>query len=248
MTGRKIMLFIFCFMIGFSLIVLARMSNGQRLYVSPKVLDEYQITIEGEKQDMTKLNEKIEEMEIRYAEYEARADDESALLSHMKEELVNDIALYRLKSGAAPAVGSGVEIFIDDGEQELLPWDNPNDILVHDTDILLIINDLKVAGAEAISVNGQRLVDESAIVCSGYTVRINDQFFATPYVIKAIGNGSRMASALIGPGGHGTVLKDYVIFKVKVTDDIFIPGYVENRNYKYMSAVATAKNKDGESN
>ncbi len=249
MRGSKIMLFIFCFMIGLSLIVLARMSNGQRLYVSPKVLDEYRINIEGEKQDMDRLKEKIEEMEIRYGEYVARVDDEAALSSHMKEELANDIALYRLKSGVAPAIGPGVEVFIDDGDQELLPWENPNDILVHDTDILLIINDLKEAGAEIISVNGQRLVDESAIVCSGYTVRINEQFFATPYVIRAIGNGSRMASALVGPGGYGTVLRgDGLIFKVKVTDDIYIPGYAENHYYRYMSAVATVKNKEGESN
>lgn len=246
-ASSKIMLFLFCFLAGLSLIVLARMSNGQRLYVSPKILDDYRVTIEGEKQDMEKLQEQIAEAGAKLTEYEAKAGDNEALLRHLEGELKRDITLYRLESGAVPAIGPGVEIIIDDGQRELYPWENPNDILVHDSDILLIINDLKASGAEIISVNGQRLVDESAISCSGYTVRINGQFFARPFVIRAIGDGSRMAAALIGPGGYGTVLRDWgLIFKVTVVDDIYIPKYAETRSYKYMQAEAAAKIKEGE--
>jgi uncharacterized protein YlxW (UPF0749 family) len=114
-------------------------------------------------------------------------------------------------------------------------WENPNDILVHDADLLLIINELKTAGAEVISINGQRIVDESSISCSGYTVRINGQFHARPFIIRAIGDGSRMSAALIGPGGYGTLLKDWgLVFKVTLSDQINIPAYTENRFYKYM--------------
>ena len=133
--------------------------------------------------------------------------------------------------------GPGVEIVLDDGVRELHPWEHPNDLLVHDLDLLYVINDLKEAGAEIISVNGQRIVDTSSITCSGYTVRINDRFYGKPFRINAIGDGSRMSAALIGPGGYGTLLKEYVIFKIAISDDIKIPAYNGDRTYKYMSTI-----------
>lgn len=247
MKGSKILLFLFCLLLGLSLIVLARMSNGQRLYVSPKVLDDYRVTIAGEEQVIGNIEQQIEEARAQLAEYEAKAGDQEALIKQMEGELQQEIQLYRLESGAVPAIGPGVEVVIDDGDRILEPWENPNDILVHDSDILLIINDLKESGAEMISVNGQRLVDESAIACSGYTIRINGQFFARPFVIRAIGDGSRMAAALIGPGGYGTVLREWgLVFKVTVADDIYIPKFTEGYHYKYMKAVTAAKIKEGE--
>jgi uncharacterized protein YlxW (UPF0749 family) len=165
------------------------------------------------------------------------------------EQLYADLALFRLASGSVDAIGAGVEIIIDDGTRVLESWENPNDILVHDTDLLLIINELKASGAEAISVNGQRIVDGSSISCSGYTVRINGQFYARPFVVRAIGDGSRMSAALIGPGGYGTLLKDWgLVFRVTLKDDIRIPRYQEPRNYNYMAVVTATDKKEGENN
>lgn len=249
MTIRNISFFIFALLIGFSLIVLAQMSNGQRLYVSPRVLDDYKVTIEGERKEMESIGLQIEETKLKIEEYiDLQASDEE-LKSKLAEKLYADLALFRLASGSVDAIGAGVEIVIDDGTRVLEAWENPNDILVHDTDLLLIINELKASGAELISVNGQRIVDESSISCSGYTVRINDQFYARPFIVRAIGDGSRMSAALIGPGGYGTLLKDWgLVFRVTLKDDIMIPRYEEPRNYRYMAVVTATDKKEGENN
>jgi uncharacterized protein YlxW (UPF0749 family) len=103
-------------------------------------------------------------------------------------------------------------------------------------DILTIINELNRSGAEVLAVNGQRIVNDTSISCSGYTIRINDQFFARPFEIKAIGDSKRMAAVLIGPEGYGTLLQDYgVIFKVTIKDDMTIPKYSEEQSYEYMT-------------
>jgi len=230
---------IFCFLIGFSAVVLAQTSQGQNLYVSPKILDDYRITIDGEKKDMEKLKVLVEESRSKLSEYEAIVAADRDIGAELKKQLEEDHERYLIASGDAAVKGPGVVVYIDDGKRELESWESPNDILVHDQDILLILNDLKAAGAEAISVNGQRIVDVTSVSCSGYTVRINGQFFARPFRIQAIGDGSRMSAALIGPGGYGTELKDWgLIFKVTVTDDILIPAYTENHGYRSMQAVA----------
>ncbi|NLY71476.1 MAG: DUF881 domain-containing protein [Clostridiales bacterium] len=249
MKSRKVIIFIFCFFLGLSLVVLTKVSNGQRLYVSPKVLEDYRISIEGEKKDMENLKALVEETENKLNEYIRLQEEKEDLSKELEKQLFADIALYSFASGFVAAEGPGVEILIDDGTRDLEFGEDPNDILVHDSDLLLIINELRAAGAEMISVNGQRIIDQTSISCSGYTVRINDQFYARPFIIRAIGDGSRMASTLIGPGGYGTLLKEYgLVFKVTIKDNIVIPEYTENRNFIYMSRVTADSAKEGEEN
>lgn len=249
MKLRAVLIFIFCLILGSSLIILAKMSNGQHLYVSSKVLEDYQITIQGERKDMENLQVLIDEAKKKLDEYNAKAAANEDISRELEKQLFSDLELYGLASGTISAQGPGVEVLIDDGTRDLEYWENPNDILVHDSDLLLIINELKAAGAEMISVNGQRIVDGSSISCSGYTVRINGQFYARPFIIRAIGDGSRMSSALIGPGGYGTLLKEWgLIFKVTVKDDILIPKYAEDRIYKYMSLASADNKKEGDNN
>ena len=236
MKRSFLLMIVFCFLLSFSAVVLAQTSKGQHLYVSPKVLDDYKITIEGEKKEIENLNTLISESRKKLEQYEALVAEDKDIGRELKQQLEQDLELYSLASGDVAVKGPGVKVYIDDGQRKLESWETPNNILVHDSDLLLIINDLKASGAEAISINGQRIVDVTAISCSGYTVRINDQFFARPFRIEAIGDGSRMSAALIGPGGYGTELKEWgLIFKVTVADDILIPAYAESHAYKYIS-------------
>ena len=54
--------------------------------------------------------------------------------------------------------------------------------------MLRIVNELRAAGAEAISINDQRLIGTSEIRCSGPTITVNGKIFAPPFIIKAIGD------------------------------------------------------------
>jgi uncharacterized protein YlxW (UPF0749 family) len=238
MKRSYIMILIFCFLLAFSGVVLARMTNGQHLYVSPKVIDDYRVTIKGERKDMEKQKVLVDEARAKVSQYEALLAADQDVSREVKKQTEEDLALYKIASGDFDVRGPGVTVYIDDSKRNLEDWETPNDILVHDSDLLLIIDELNASGAEAVSVNGQRITDLSSIACSGYTVRINGQFFARPFEIQAIGDGSRMSAALVGPGGYGTILKDWgLIFKVNVEDDILIPAYTEDHSYKYMKAV-----------
>ena len=249
MKLKIILVFIMCLFIGCSVIVLTRTVNGLHLFVSSKVLDDYQVTIEGERKDMENLIKLVDESKAALEELQALEAANEDISRELEAKLFQDLEFYSLAGGFVDATGPGVEVIIDDGTRELEFWEHPNDILVHDLDLLLIINDLKAAGAEMISVNGQRIIDSSSISCSGYTVRINGQFYARPFVIRAIGDGSRMSASLIGPGGYGTFLKDWgLIFRVTILDDIKIPAYTEDRTPKYMMLSTGDRVKEGENN
>lgn len=225
--------FVFCLLVGFSVIIQARVTNGQQLYVSAKTITDYQTTIKTETQDMERINRLIAETGEKLKEYEALAYSGD---SELKDRLLEELDYYRLISGTTDVRGEGVIVYVDDGTRELYEGEDPNSVLVHDIDILTIINELNRSGAEALSVNKQRVLNDTSISCSGYTIRINDQFFARPFEIRAIGDSKRMAAALIGPEGYGTLLQDYgVIFKVSIRDDLTIPRYMETMSYEYMT-------------
>ncbi|HHU17952.1 MAG: DUF881 domain-containing protein [Anaerovoracaceae bacterium] len=233
MKLRILFVFVLCFVIGFSIIIQSRATNGQQLYVSSKTITDYQTTIESEIENIKQIEKLIEKTEKKLEEYRALSTDES---NELKDRILQEHEMYKAISGNTDVQGEGVVVFIDDGTRELYEGEDPNVVLVHDMDILAVINELNRSGAEVISVNGQRLTNNSSISCSGYTIRINDQFFARPFVIRAIGDSKRMAAALVGPEGYGTVLNDYgIIFRLSIEDDITINKIAEYQTYQYMT-------------
>jgi uncharacterized protein YlxW (UPF0749 family) len=233
MKLRVLGFFALCLVVGFSIMIQAKVTNGQQLFVSQKEITDYKTAIESEKQDKDRIGQLITETDKKLQEYQALANGGD---SDLKDKLVEEDNYYKLISGNTAVHGEGVVVFIDDGTRALYEGEDPNTVLVHDMDILTIINELNRSGAEVLSVNGQRIVNDTSISCSGYTIRINDQFFARPFEIKAIGDTKRMAASLIGPEGYGTLLQDYgVIFKMTIKDDITIPKYSDEQSYEYMT-------------
>lgn len=136
--------------------------------------------------------------------------------------------------GLTEVTGSGVIIVLQDGStKSAMAQLDPSKIIVHDLDILSVVNELKNAGAEAISVNDQRIVPTSSITCDGNVVKINSQKVGTPFEIKAIGLPEQLA-ALSRPGGYLSKLEeDGVQAELKKSDNITIPKYSGVIDFEY---------------
>jgi uncharacterized protein YlxW (UPF0749 family) len=101
-------------------------------------------------------------------------------------------------TGAAPARGPGVRIVVDDGPP--VPGDD-NQVL--DVDLQKMVNGLWLSGAEAISINGERLTSLSAIRLAGGVMTVNYHRISPPYTIEAIGNPDNLAARFVDtPGGQ----------------------------------------------
>lgn len=131
------------------------------------------------------------------------------------EDLINAVAkndvniknqndeLNRLNKiiGLTEVEGEGVIVTLADGiapENSLLVAD----YLVHDYDLIFVVNELFNAGAEAISINGVRIVSTSGITCAGNIIKINDEKVGTPFKIKAIGSKDMLYGSLKRSGGY----------------------------------------------
>lgn len=235
---KKVVLitFVICTIIGIGLACQMKISDGERLYVSPKTIEDYKTTINSEKEEIKKLQDLIGQTKIKLENYEKVTQSDGQSEEEIKKSLTDEVEKYQIASGKKMVKGPGVEVIVDDGTRQLFDGEDINNILVHDSDIIMIINELNRCGAEAVSVNGQRITANTAISCSGYTVRINGDVYARPFRIMAIGDGKRMAAALVDPDGYGTSLKNWgVQFEVRLKDDLTIDAVSKDYVYKYMN-------------
>ena len=144
----------------------------------------------------------------------------------------------RLLAGLTPVQGPGVVVTLNDSKKKMpaqLPPGMAPPNLIYNSDINQVVNELKAAGAEAIAINGQRLVATSYIRPAGPTILINSTPTVPPYVIKAIGDSKTLASARNLRGGVTTQIKAYdpAMFSVGEAGTLTLPAYSGRSEPRY---------------
>ncbi|WP_282004657.1 DUF881 domain-containing protein [Veillonella denticariosi] len=144
------------------------------------------------------------------------------------EQLMMKAALTNVK-------GPGVSVLIEDSSKPIQGGENPNLYVIHDEDILRIVNELRAGGAEAIAINDQRLIGTSEIRCSGPTITVNGKVFGAPFVVKAIGDPKTLNSALTMRGGVVDSLKHWGIkVTIKQEDFVAVPAFTGTFREEHM--------------
>ena len=220
----KFIALILCTLLGFIIALQIKSVEGDYLYVPLQVIRDYKLALQREKKEIEQLQNAIEDKNNRIKAYEQIKDNGGQLKDSMREELEE----LKLVGGLLDVEGPGVVVILNDGTRELFEGENPNNVLIHDADVLNILNDLKEAGAEAISINGQRVMVFSEISCAGYTIRINGQVFGQPFIIRAIGESKTLEAALVAPGTYGAMLMDIGLYlDINTVLDLRIAKYSE---------------------
>ncbi|MCB2288912.1 DUF881 domain-containing protein [Clostridium sp. CS001] len=153
------------------------------------------------------------------------------------EEIQEEIRYNSLIMGTSDVEGQGIKIILEDGESSFGQYINSSQ-LIHDIDIVQVINDLKNAGAEAISVNGERIIYDNYGICTGSNITLNGIKIVPPFYITAIGNKDVLYNYLTLEQTHIKTLK---LREVKVNiakeENIKILAYTGKFNYEYMRFV-----------
>jgi len=118
-------------------------------------------------------------------------------------------------TGLTAVRGPGLRVTLADAE-EACPTGRPDDCQVQDTDLQLAVNALFAAGAEAVAVNGERLIATSAVRSAGSSVLVNYRVLASPYVIEAIGDPGRLDVQFQG----AEIAHDFAVWR-----DVYGLGY-----------------------
>lgn len=137
--------------------------------------------------------------------------------------------------GTVEVKGAGLEITLADNNAMGAGLLEPSIVLVHYNDLLEVVNALNNAGAEAISINGQRVITTTAITCEGNVVKVNGEKISSPFVVKAIGSQGLLLGSMTMAGGYLSLMENSgVIVNVKTVDDITIEKYNGFISYKYV--------------
>ena len=175
----------------------------------------------------------LEEAEEVLEKERKSATENSTEAADLEKELLSAKTLL----GQTEVKGKGVVITLDDNKALVNMSSisiDPNVLLVHDGDIIQVVSILKNAGAEAISINDQRIVNTTAITCDGYVVRINGEKVGAPYEIKAIGSPEYLKGSLEVSGYIDMMIEDGVMVDIKKSNSITIPKYEGVLTHKYM--------------
>lgn len=185
------------------------------------------------KEKYDNLLKETEEVDKELKQEIEKATENNSELADAK----NQINAGNKMIGLTEVAGSGVIITVADSDIDPNTVLNSSDLLVHDSDILKIVNELKNAGAEAISINDQRVILTTSIICGGNIININGERIGSPFEIKAIGSPEALAN-LSRPGGWLNNLEDRGIkVSLKKSNSIDIPKYSGVLNFKYVSSV-----------
>ncbi len=186
-----------------------------------------------EKHDKAVADLETSEMQLENIRLQSTQNDENAV---KKEE---EIKLDNILLGLTDVKGDGVILTLKDNNSVSLsnigPLDNIEYYLVHAGDLVEVVNDLRNAGAEAISINGQRIINSSAIYCAGNVIKVNGEKISSPIEIKAIGSPELLYGSITRPAGYIELLEQTgVIVNVKKSTNITINKYDGIINSQYI--------------
>ncbi len=190
-------------------------------------------TTVGKTQTENELRDSVLRWKEKYENAYEKLERKEKELEKLREQVSNSnesakglsskLEKYNLILGKSDLIGKGIIITLKDGDSRSL-----SDNLVHAEDVLQVVNALKNAGADAISVNNQRIVDSTAFTCVGNVITINGEKVGVPFVIKAIGLPSQLYGSLTMNGHYLSILESEGV-KVNVEqvdkETIIIPKY-----------------------
>lgn len=180
--------------------------------------------------DVNNLKEQYYNATSKLQKYDSGDVKKFKILEEIQKEVIENNTII----GKSDVQGTGVKIILEDGNTNIDEFSSRQ--LIHDADIAEVINDLRNAGAEAIAVNGERIIYNNYALCFGAPIKLNGVKIIPPFNISAIGNEDVLYNYLTLEATH---IKELKLRQVKISivkaDDIKILAYTGDFKYKYMS-------------
>lgn len=181
--------------------------------------------------EILNLKEKNDELQAKISDNEEKIKEYNETLNNSQkaEELLNsELKEYEEKIGLTDVSGSGVVITLTDTSDQSYSYSNLVDY----------INELRYAGATAISINDYRVISTTEIVeiSKKYILLNTDQRVSSPYVIKAIGDKDKILEVFnLKDEGYIDLYRDagYTV-SIEGRDDITIKKYDKEIKFEYI--------------
>ena len=181
---------------------------------------------------------------VRSAEQQADADDATVKSLDARVQADTDAAAdsdgqvaqiqragaaLKFAVGLTALTGPGLVVTLDDAHGQVDPSIDPNDTVVHQSDLQAVVNSLWGGGAEAMSISDQRIITTSAVRCVGNTLLLNGRVYSPPFRIVAVGPAAAMQAALGRSPGVALYRQAADVlgltYRVQAQSSVAVPAY-----------------------
>ena len=236
---KHIVIFVICFLLSFVVTVQVKTVNKNNADILRlKRENELRDEINQWKDAYNNLASKNSELNKKIDQYREAAisdtDNEELLKSELDE--ANIIAGLTAVKGKGIKINIDVEKVLEEIALNAGKYDSSVS-LIQDYDIMEIVNELVMYGAEAISVNGQRITNLTSIKSSGPIIKINGVNTTAPFVIEAIGDPDTLEASIALKDGKVDELRNLKIDITITKEDIKLRGYEGTTSLRYATPV-----------
>lgn len=223
---------VFSIIIGFTALILTMVMFTQFKTVTNTDITAIETMRESElRTELANTKQKYEEVESKLKEVEAKIQEHKAKIESNEDTaalLVNEVNEAEMYIGYTNVKGEGIQIILSDNDFRT----------IESYDIITLLNELKLAGAEALEINGQRITTYSEIVDVNGNILVNTSKISGPYIVKAIGDKKYLESAITIKGGYydDMIANDKTI-SYETSNRIEIQKYNKELKLKYAKSV-----------
>lgn len=218
--------------IGFTALILTMVMFTQFKTITNTDITAIETMRESElRTELANIKQKYEEIKNKLDEVETKIDEHKNKIESNEDTavlLINEVNEAEMYMGYTNVKGEGIQIILSDNDLKS----------IESYDIITLINELKLAGAEAIGINDQRITAYSEIVDVNGNILVNTSKISGPYIIKAIGDKKYLESAITIKGGYydDMVANDKTI-SYETLNQVEIQKYEKEIELKYSQKI-----------
>lgn len=166
----------------------------------------------------------------------ADARDSAADRNQLDGKMANRVDRLAAQAGTSALAGPGLVVELDDSSQTPPEGDDSAAYRIYDADIQHVVNALFASGAEAVAVNGNRVVATTPIRLAGDTIVVNFRPLDSPYEIVAIGaDRDDFEATLIAKQFDRWSELFGLHFELRSSDDLSVPPFVGRLRLQYAA-------------
>lgn len=226
-----------CFILVLAIVIQVKTIKNTNSIVNYKLSNNNDL-----RDDLLRWKEKYDSVNTEVTKAEKKLEETRQLAIQNSPDSIKkeqELNINNTALGLTDVSGQGVIVTLKDNQgvtnENIGITDDIRSYLVHDANLREIVRKLKISGAEAISINDERIVNDTSIICSGNVIRVNDKKVSSPFEIKAIGSPELLYGNL-----DETITRlnnSGIIVDIKKQDNVKINKYDGVINFNYAKTV-----------
>jgi uncharacterized protein YlxW (UPF0749 family) len=227
-------------LLGLGFLIAAQLgSEGPRIRYTTQERTPLLETANGLQAQQDELKDQLLALRAQIGQIEGAGEGSAELVRELNDELEQ----ARIAAGLIPLTGTGIVLQLEDSVQSVSGEVSEDDYLVGARDIRAVVEELWLAGAEAIAVNGERITPTTSVIDIGTSVLVNAAYLAPPYQITALGPDDIYDRLAAAPGFVDFVRARAEAYGIRLSfaepTTVDVPAFAGTVSLRYSRPVAT---------